>query len=306
VVVQKAIASGIRNADKLANIPFFLHHQERLGGPDMVGLAISKNEPDYRHLADEWLWWRDLVRGMLKTKPAQLSSTGPATDSDGYSRIFQLASRAELFGVPRGFAKYALIQATTESRGNRLVGLGIPERFPSWAKPNRQASSKAQRLESRAAEGLYDRNVRHYGISPHPREEWVFGSGGWFGFLPATGLAAFINTPLIASGEVYPYMVFEESPSIVMLAAFVRRLVKHHFKNLPHTHRNWLAIKRAGAGLGYIGDYLEKRSRSIQIREKAERSAQQRNISSSFLKEGVPLEWTGYPGAVELLRAAGA
>lgn len=214
-----------------------------------------------------------------------------------YEGVLFYSNWAEEIGVaPAGFSRYALIQASSESRGNHLTGLGIPSRFPSFSSPNLKASAGAQQAESAAAVRGYDRNDWAK-ESPFPKNEWVFGSGGWYGFLPTTGVYAFRKSGLFASGELGPYAVFDKWASTVMLVDFVRRVRRSpQFQGMPEKHKNWLAIKRAGAGNKFIGDYKEIHSRSKAIRRRAEKYAASRGIPSSFLYRRVP-EFDGWTDA---------
>ena len=68
LAVKRAIESGLRNLDQLANIVFFMHHPERIVGG--VGRSLDPGEPQFAKLSAEWKAFRTLVAPMLKPAPA--------------------------------------------------------------------------------------------------------------------------------------------------------------------------------------------------------------------------------------------
>lgn len=183
----------------------------------------------------------------------------------------------------------ALYQAHSESKGNNLVGLGIPSRFPSWAKPNLKASASLQDNEARAAEIAYDRNAKSYGASPYARERWIFGSGGYFGLLPGTALAFLRGKPEIASTDFDPWDVFDPHRSCVAYADYVRRITKlGQWQDLPPSERNWLAIKRAGASLTVLADWKAEGKRAQAIHAGVAKRLQSLGVNPSWARKPVP------------------
>lgn len=89
LAVQRAIEAGVRDANDLADMVFFMHHPERLRGG--VGQPLQKSDAAFDKLRNEWLAWRTLIQPMLK-KPAG-SSPAPSTASE---------SAPLRFGVPGG------------------------------------------------------------------------------------------------------------------------------------------------------------------------------------------------------------
>jgi hypothetical protein len=76
-MVRSALRSGITNENQLADLVFFRRHPER------NGRAISRSEPNYRQLSQEWLQIRDalirpLLRGRSPTPPARSAPAAPA------------------------------------------------------------------------------------------------------------------------------------------------------------------------------------------------------------------------------------
>lgn len=118
--------------------------------------------------------------------------------------------------------KFLILVARGESGWNPLVGLGDPSLFPPGTKPNTKASAKAQEGEARAARVAYDRHAAYFeACDAGDRAAYSFGSGGWFGMLPANGLWQLRDTPLACWP---PRAVFEPVRALVMGLAFARGL----------------------------------------------------------------------------------
>lgn len=139
-------------------------------------------------------------------------------DKAGLNLLRELGERAGLTELQIAF--FALV-AYGESRFNNLVGLGRPELFPQGTQPNLNASTAAQDNESDAAFNAYDRNRALFEGCGHPPAAYGFGSGGWFGMLPANGLAQLKGTPLVC---LSPYAVFDPIAALVMAYGFARGL----------------------------------------------------------------------------------
>lgn len=157
---------------------------------------------------------------------ASVGDRGPRSVSPDIARppkssgtLREIAETVEdKIGIP-GFADFAEAVAWNESRGN----------------PDAINDSRAE--ASAAARG-YDENVRRYGSSGFPRSRYVWGSGGWFGFLPSTALA----DPAWQNAD--PLLVLDRVGSVVLLAAFVQRIERNWFRKIPPEHRNWWTIRR--------------------------------------------------------------
>jgi hypothetical protein len=211
--------------------------------------------------------------------------TGP----DWASRVASyMGPVADAAGVD-GLRVMAVYQAHSESKGNNLVGLGIPSRFPPWAKPNTRASAKLQNAEATAAEIGYDRNAKTYSKSPYPRSRWVFGSGGYFGLLPSTALAFLRGKPQASSPDFDPWDVFDPHRSCVAYADFVRRITRlGQWKDLPPSERNWLAVKRAGASLTTLTDWKAEGDRAKAIHAGFAKRLASIGVPASFARQIVP------------------
>ncbi len=128
----------------------------------------------------------------------------------------------EVSGLAPSWVLFFEAVALNESRFNNLTGRGDPAMFPDWSEPNLKASASAQQREQRAAARAYERNAERYRDCGFPVDDYTFGSGGWFGLLPANALAAFKDTDYRC---LHPYYVFFPGASIVMAIEFARRLM---------------------------------------------------------------------------------
>lgn len=222
----------------------------------------------------------------------------PIETPSGLDHVRELFERmVSEFGAPAEILPLVLWQAMTESGGNPLVGLGEPDHpgWPEFARPNMKASASLQRAETRAAERGHDRNIEWASKSPAPASHWRFGSGGLFGFLPATALYPLRNKAILSSGEVRPHDVFDSYRAVAFYVDYIRRVMRlPHFRNLPRQHQNMLAIKRAGAALTFVKDYAEEKERSQSIRRKMERAASRLGVSESVFERPLDVDWSAW------------
>lgn len=227
-------------------------------------------------------------------------SAPPATPGGGLKNVRAWGEWVEAAGTLYGFSRFAPAVAYTESGGNNLIGLGISQGIlPSNVKL--RSKGKAAKGEAEAACTLWKgaRSRGWYQDNPYDRRYWCFGSGGWFGFLPATGLSAGgQNGPFV---EQSPFMVFEPIESVVMLADFVKRTVRgNRFQSLPYGEQNWLAIRRGLAGSFLIDDYQEEHERSPKTRARLEKALAETGTDPDFMWERPTVgDW---PGATALLQ----
>lgn len=136
----------------------------------------------------------------------------PKPNQGGLSRVRQLAIAA---GAPKAWQDFFLLVARGESGGNNLVGLGIAKDYPPYADRNHSDA------EAKAAARAYKKSTELHGC-PWPAGLYSFGSGGYFGLLPAYGLAAFEDDAELRC--LHPWSVFDGPLSMVMAVKFARRL----------------------------------------------------------------------------------
>lgn len=176
-------------------------------------------------------------------------------DRAGLDTLRRLCASA---GVPEPWIEWLAFTARGESGWNNLVGLGLPDMFPPGTKPNLKASASAQANEARAAKIAYERNADKFTSCGHPASAYQFGSGGWFGMLPANGLAKLSGTSL---GCLPPSAVFDPAASLVMALLMARALTGWTgYKKTP----TWLNL-RVGWGnpsaMGNAAKLSERRER---------------------------------------------
>jgi hypothetical protein len=178
-----------------------------------------------------------------------------------------------------GFAKFALAVAKNESRGNNLA-------------VNNSSS------EAKAACRGYDNNPGKYGDNPYGRGRFCFGSGGWFGFLPSTALAA----PSFRNED--PYLIFDPAASVALLADYVRRVKNGFWGKLPTSCRNWLTVRRfmASNKVGFDCDETNY-DRSYKVRERFARDLKYHGFNPNFMYTPVTIgNWPGDWAMYQILR----
>jgi hypothetical protein len=273
LAIRLAVGLGFRDENKLTSLVFYARHPERAGRP------LEKDESGFKVLSQEWLNIRDrLVRPVLK---GATPSEGPITPGKGTSssaqatRIRRLGNAVEAAGTLPGFATFAVAAAFTES---------------IWSSTAHNTSPSEVDSSCRLYHGALKRGF--YAANPNPESEWCIGSGGWFGLMPATGLAA--GGPKGPFARDSPRLIFDPIPSVVMLADFVRRLVKNYGAD------SWLAVRRGMASPGLVKDGGETHKRSLGVRSRFEKALRKSGADPSFMFKKP--DTSGYPGAAELLR----
>lgn len=205
---------------------------------------------------------------------------GTAISRAGFKKIRELAS---LSGLSEDWQNFFIFVAYGESGGNNLVGLGNPALYPPWTVTNRRwiekgrpALTNAQRNEAKAAARGYDNAPQ---IQCWDRTAYVFGSGGWFGFLPSTALSNVKNSPLRCQ---HPYTIFDPGASMVYAMAFARNLQGwEQWQNGPRT----VLSLRAGWG------WPAKMGDAAYLTAKRAKYAKQLNkigLPASFLDKKLP------------------
>lgn len=128
--------------------------------------------------------------------------------------------------------------------------------------------------------------------NPSPEAQWCFGSGGWFGQLPAnaaTSDAIFWNES--------PYMIFDPAKSTAAWTARLRRTVLRHWDELPPEHRNWLSLRRSMRSMLAFWDYDESNDAetgSAGVRKRLAEDLEAIGVDPDFMYE--PVHLGPYPG----------
>lgn len=226
-------------------------------------------------LGKAWLAVPAAVALALLISPPARASYVPA-QGGGYAQIYELARQIERRAQMPGFAAFALGVATRESRGNNLA-------------INDSAS------EAKHACDLYLANAdTRYADNPYGAARFCFGSGGWYGLMPATALA---GKPF---RTLDPYLIFDPAASTVLLADYVRRVVKGYFHKLPASCRNYLTIRRfmASNKVGLDCDETNY-DRSAVVRERFGADLAERGIAPTAMFK--PVVIGAWPGGTTLM-----
>ncbi len=200
--------------------------------------------------------------------------------SGGYAQVWELARLVEQKAQMPGFAAFALAVATSESRGNAAAVNDSPN-------------------EAARACTLYERNrTTRYKNNPYPAERFCFGSGGFYGFMPATALA---GKPF---RNLDPYLVFDPAASTAFLADFVRRVINGYWDQIPASCRTWTTVRRFMAGNKVGLDCNEtKFDRSARVRDKFRKNLVERGVSTNVMDQIVVVG--NWPGGMELYQFLG-
>jgi hypothetical protein len=207
-------------------------------------------------------------RTVVASGPGYVPDVPP--DAGGYDHIRTIASKVP---IP-GFASFAQTVAYTESRGNI-------EAHNSSA----HERSAARRLYVGARSRGFFANNPHQDL-----DAWALGSGGWFGLLPSTGLAAGGKNGPFAN--VDPRSIFRPIESIVMLADLVVRLVTRYGA------LDWLSVRRGMASPGLVRDVHGENRRSRGVQKRMREAMVKLGIPESFAEKRPDV--SSYPGAARL------
>ena len=201
--------------------------------------------------------------------------TGPGEVPKGYGAVRATAAKyAEAIGLSsadrKWFERMAMVQAHSESRGNPLAA-------------NRTSSERA------AARKAYDRNapkmpVIVQGTDPY---DWYgeFGSGGWFGLIPANGLYHLRKDA--RPGEFGPDDVFDPWRSTVMYAAYLQGLT--NWRQFRDSDQTAYAIKRGGAAPGLMDNMPDEDDGTDRD------NVSNRNLEKAMAALGIPESWARQP-----------
>ena len=221
-----------------------------------------------------------LLGGFLasQTASAALPARTMKKATGNYKTLAVLSEGVDSY-IP-GFSTFALAVARRESNGNNLA-LG--------------------EHDSKAACAGYERNRDSlFANNPYSPAYFCAGSGGWFGLMPSTALAA----PGFENMD--PRLIFDPIASVILFADYVRR-VRNSMQALPADQRNWLAVRRFMAGNTVGLDWREEKilssdddgiPRARKVRERFQKDLAAWGIPSSFMYK--PVRINSWPGAKPL------
>jgi len=253
-------------------------------------------------------------------RPLEVPNGGQPEHLKGMSHVKSLTrSICKKAGMSEDAISWAVnfvtLQAATESGANNYRGLGIPSMFPAWAIPTgatkvkgkwevapnaSEGLRKLQDAEARAARITYDRNAERGSLPPSgaTKAMWTFGSGGYFGLLPASGLYAFRSSK--ENGEFHPYDVFDARRSIVMLLAYMQRLSRYSSFEAQPKNEQVNVLKRGFASPSLMSKPAAQRS--ITVAQRNVSNAKKYGVPASFLSRPMPYELKKSRDWVKLIR----
>jgi hypothetical protein len=237
---------------------------KRLAVPAAAGLALG--------LAAAVITTGDKSLFGMSKKPEQPGRTVPTVK--GMSKVEPYLQRAaQVAKIGNGFVPFGLAVAKREASFNNKAINDSPSE-----------ADAACRLYRRNKDGIYRDN-------PYGKAGFCWGSGGWWGFLPATAMEPKVFRKL--DPRVY---LFEPAASTAMFADYVRDIVVNFFPKLPPEHRNWLSIRRSMASLATMYDYKEKEGeRARKSRERLAKDLKAVGYDSDWMYQKPTLG--AYPGA---------
>lgn len=150
-----------------------------------------------------------------------MPSSAAEWDAPNRAGLDELRALCKRAGLSDDHTAFLALVARGESGWNNLRGLGIPERFPPGTQPTKKPGALGP-AEARAAAAAYRQNRRKFESCPWPEASYAFGSGGWFGMLPAYGLAQFSSSSGLRC--LPPAAVFDPAASLCMAIGFARGL----------------------------------------------------------------------------------
>jgi len=168
------------------------------------------------------------------------AAIGEHPDSAGYNDLLAAMEAADL---PDDWQVFLAATAYRESKWHNDVGLGpndAPGR-PPWFRDSK-AGPKTQANEAKAACRAYEKNFdKWFRNSPYPAARYCFGSGGWFGLLPAYGvISGFKATPELIP-QIDPWDVSDPLVSLVMAIGLARGLM--NWQQFEEGGGTWLALR---------------------------------------------------------------
>ncbi len=201
---------------------------------------------------------------MLAAAGSAEASPRPSLNTKGASRVAAVRGLAAEVGLPDAWGDFFALVARRESKG-----------FENAV--NDSAS------EAEAAATAFERNRARYAGCGYPDGAYTFGSGGWFGILPANGLAQL--------GEGFacldPASVFEPRVAMAMAVGFARGLMGwKKFQRVP----TWLNLRAMWGWPAKGGDP----QRLVAVRRKFTQDAADVGLPASWLdQQPPPLPMTG-------------
>lgn len=233
-----------------------------------------------------------VLLGLVLTSEPGSASKGLWPDAAGLEDLEAVMGAAQL---PDDWQIFLAAVAYGESKWHTDVGLGPnshPGR-PPWLRPSK-ASAKAQDAEAKAACKAYDRNADRFANSPYPRARYCFGSGGWFGLLPANAIVSGFKAAPAMLAQIDPWDITDPIVSLVMALGYARGLM--NWDKFHAGGGTWLAM-RVGWG---NPSAMAKAPYNTKVAKKLAAALSQLGVDPSFMYRQ-PSSLDGFPRGADLL-----
>ena len=197
-----------------------------LGGAAMVGVGLASRRASANSSEPAPTPTPTPAPGQLpQTLPPLASDFEPEfpvyRDKDGKFMLEELLTAAQLDEDWRIFFRAV---ARGESGFDSNVVLGERRLYPAGSEPSKRTDTLGPG-EARGARKAYLRGLEEgrYQGCPWTGDDFSWGSGGWFGMLPANAWYAYLNTGL---GCRHPHYLLHPVDHVVVGVDFARRLMR--------------------------------------------------------------------------------
>ena len=169
-------------------------------------------------------------------------------------------------------------ERVSKIKGLATFGLAASKRESGW---NNMAVNDSKSEAASACKAWDYQKVRKLKDTPYQDPKyWCWGTGGWFGQMPAYALA---REPFRDLNPIWA--IHDPATSTAMFTAAKAGLIKGFFPKIPPEHRNWLAVRRSMASLKTFYDYKEEGDRAKAVRRRFEDNLKQIGVDPSFMYE---------------------
>jgi hypothetical protein len=227
---------------------------------------------------------RASAKGATASSADEPTSAEPTSDEitfpvySGQEGAFMLQELGSTAGLDREWMKFFTATARGESAFTSNVVLGDRKLYPPGSKP----SPETDRLgpgEASGARRAHQRAVDEGRLTgcPWPASAYTWGSGGWFGMLPANAWHAYTNTTLRCR---HPWYLLHPVDHVVVAIEFARRLTGWStFKADP----TWLTLRVGWGNPSAMADPARREAVARRFTTQLEALG----ISSAFLKQKI-------------------
>lgn len=236
-----------------------------------------------------------LVIGLLALAGSGGGSGGASGEPPDAAGLTDMRAIMDAAALPDDWQIFLAAVAWGESKWHSDVALGPNDHpgRPPWCRRNRESLS-LQNAEANAAASIYRSNAHRLG-DRWPAARYSFGSGGWFGLLPAVGVInGFYATPAWIP-EVDPWDVCDPVVSVVMAVGLARGLTR--WQQFSDGGGTWLALRVGWGRPGSMGSA----SKQAATRNKFGEALDALGVSRAFMDRR-PSSLGSFPKGAYLLQ----